>query len=265
MPMLKRRANYKLARAAGSYSGKISLAEIRRRSKASRGHVIDAARTDTTVSRFSLGNFNGARNSFMPEEIRVKLVYNQTDTDLSLGVGSTTQQLFRLSNPTDPDLSGTGHQPMGYDELTALYSKCHVTAAKITWQIFPAEGSQFNSHIQLAGRPYTDNDTTPSVMNDEWERGNAICTVVSASNAQNSPNSMYVKNWARAGHSTPKDYENDSDYTIENSNTTFTPVDEIRFCLLTRGIGLATDIKYARIVNIVYYCKFYERRIVSPS
>lgn len=102
-------------------------------------------------------------------------------------------------------------------------------------------------------------------MNDEWERGNAICTVTSGSNAAAKPNCMYVKNWARAGFTSPKDYENDSDYEIENSNTTFNPVDEIRFCILTRGIGLATDVKYARIVNIVYYCKFYERRIVSPS
>ena len=127
-----------------------------------RAHVVDLARTDTTVSRFSPGNFNGARNSFMPEEIRVKLIYNQTDTDIGLGVGATNQQIFRLSNPTDPDFSATGHQPMGYDELTSLYSKCHVVAAKITWQIFPADGSAFNSHIQVAGRPFTNNDTTPS-------------------------------------------------------------------------------------------------------
>jgi len=263
--MLKRRANYKLARAAGAYSGKISLAEIRKRQRAARGHVVDVARTDTTVSRYSPGNFNGARNSFMPEELRVKLVYNEVFTDQTLTVGGTNTHYFRLSNPTDPLQTSGGHQPMGYDQLTSLYSKCTVPSCKITWQVYPADSAAFNTHIQVTGRPFTSNDTVPVVINDEMERGNAICTVVSGSNAAAQPNSMYVKNWARAGHTSPKDYENDDDYEIVNQNTTFNPTDEIRFAILTSGIGVATDIKYALVVNIVYYCKFSERRIVSPS
>jgi len=261
-PMLARRRMYK---AASRYSGKISLAEVRRRAKAARGHVIDAARTDSTVTRYSPGNFNGARNSFMPEELRVKLVYNEVFTDVTLATGATNTHYFRLSNPTDPLQTTGGHQPMGYDQLTALYSKCTVPSAKVTWQVYPADSAAFNTHIQVTGRPYTSNDTVPTVINDEMERGNSICTVVSGSNAAAQPSSMYIKNWARAGHSTPKEFENDDDYEIVNSNSTFNPVDEIRFAILTSGIGVATDIKYALVINIVYYCKFSERRIVSPS
>jgi len=234
-------------------------------SKNRRGHVISLARTNPTVDSYATGNFNAVTNAFMPDEIRVKLIYNESLIDVGLAVGGTNAQYFRLSNPTDPDLTGAGHQPMGYDQLTALYSKCTVSAAKITYQLFPSQSAAFNTHVQLTGRPYTDSDTPPIVINDEFERGNAICTVVSGSNMPSTPNKMYVRNWARAGKTTPKDFENDDDYEIVNSNSTYTPINEIRFAILTRGIGLATDIRYALVVNIEYYCKFFERKIVSPS
>jgi len=228
-------------------------------------NTISLARTNSTVIRTAAGNFNGALNSFMPEEMRVTLLYHETFTDQTLTVGGTNTHYFRLSNPTDPNLSGAGHQPMGYDELTALYSKSTIPAAKITWQLYPADSAAFNSHIAVTGRPYNKNDTTPSVINDEWERGNSICTVVSASNSAQQPNTLYVKNWAKAGQENPKQFEGDSDFEIENSNSLFNPVDEVRFAILTQSIGVATDIKYALVVSITYYCKFYERRIVSPS
>ena len=39
---------------------------------------------------------------------------------------------MRLNSLFDPNLSGLGHQPRGFDQLMAVYEKYTVVAAKIT-------------------------------------------------------------------------------------------------------------------------------------
>jgi len=42
-----------------------------------------------------------------------------------------TEQIFRLNSLFDPDLSGVGHQPYGYDSLAALYYRYKVRAVRV--------------------------------------------------------------------------------------------------------------------------------------
>jgi hypothetical protein len=42
-----------------------------------------------------------------------------------------TNYQFRLNSLYDPDLTSTGHQPMGYDQLTALYNQWVVTSCRV--------------------------------------------------------------------------------------------------------------------------------------
>jgi hypothetical protein len=42
-----------------------------------------------------------------------------------------TEQIFRLSSLFDPDLTGTGHQPYGFDSLAALYYRYKVNAVRV--------------------------------------------------------------------------------------------------------------------------------------
>lgn len=59
----------------------------------------------------------------------VKLVYVQ-EANLDPGVGTTSIQLYRLNSLYDPDYSGLGHQPMGFDELMGIYYKYVITGCK---------------------------------------------------------------------------------------------------------------------------------------
>jgi len=52
--------------------------------------------------------------------------------NLDPSMGAATKQVFRANSLYDPDLTGTGHQPMGRDELSAVYGHYLVTNAKIT-------------------------------------------------------------------------------------------------------------------------------------
>lgn len=66
-----------------------------------------------------------------PDRYRFNLRYVQYN-QLDPGVTSFAYNTFMVNSLYDPDVSGTGHQPMGFDQLTPLYNRYIVTGAKIT-------------------------------------------------------------------------------------------------------------------------------------
>lgn len=79
------------------------------------------------------GAFRGAKGQspFGPVKY-CKLTYTQSNS-LTTGTGGIygSEQVFRLNSLYDPDWSGTGHQPYGYDQVTPLYALYFVRAVKI--------------------------------------------------------------------------------------------------------------------------------------
>ncbi len=47
-----------------------------------------------------------------------------------------TEQVFRLNSLFDPDLTGTGHQPFGFDQLTPIYGRYAVQAVTLDIEFF---------------------------------------------------------------------------------------------------------------------------------
>jgi len=236
-----------------------------RGSRDARAGTVNLARNPSATSITSTGNFNGCRNAFFPESLRVALNYHAVFSDVNVAVGSVVFKYFRLSNLTDPEVATGGHQPMGFDQLAAIYTKHTVTAAKVSYQIYPADGSDASHHFRVCGRPYMSNEVVPTSVQDEFERGNACCQIVSGYDPIDKPAKIYVKNWLKAGARSPQDFEDDDDYQCTNLQTTSVPVDEVRFAIGCDGIGNASTVKTAWVVNITYYAKFFERRIVDPS
>lgn len=71
-------------------------------------------------------------DTLLPSRMRRTLRYN-TGLTLSAPVtGAITNYQFRLNSCFDPDLTSTGHQPMGYDQLCAMYNQWCVTRSRIT-------------------------------------------------------------------------------------------------------------------------------------
>ena len=51
---------------------------------------------------------------------------------VSAAAGFTASRFFIANGMFDPDISGSGHQPMGFDQMMALYTTYHVIRATIT-------------------------------------------------------------------------------------------------------------------------------------
>ena len=69
--------------------------------------------------------------SLAPDCMRVKLRYKDELFPTTTS-GSVYSYVYRGNDIYDPDLTGTGHQPMGYDQWAALYSQWQVMSSTAT-------------------------------------------------------------------------------------------------------------------------------------
>lgn len=65
----------------------------------------------------------------MPTKLKTKLIYGQRH---AVTGAILPEYVFSGNGLYDPDNTGAGHQPRGFDQLMALYDHFYVTASKIT-------------------------------------------------------------------------------------------------------------------------------------
>lgn len=72
------------------------------------------------------------RSSPLPKKFKYQTKYVETQVNLDPGVGGTTAtHVFSLNSLYDPDVTGAGHQPIGFDQLMPLYDHYTVIGARV--------------------------------------------------------------------------------------------------------------------------------------
>lgn len=102
----------------------------RRRGTTTNGAPAVASSVFSPTENFNLGNNLSAFPTFLRRTLR----YAQTNT-LDVGNFGTAQQVFRANSLYDPDFTGTGHQPNGFDQLMVAYNHFVVTRARINVRV----------------------------------------------------------------------------------------------------------------------------------
>jgi len=76
----------------------------------------------------------GGSNIGFPQQMKVRLKYVDEYVMTSTS-GGTATQTFRMNSCFDPDYTGVGHQPYGFDQYAALFLKYTVLGSKLkcTW------------------------------------------------------------------------------------------------------------------------------------
>ncbi len=70
-------------------------------------------------------------NAF-PTKVAVSLPYSEIDLALSADAGLSGGSFFRANGVFDPNATGTGHQPRGFDQYMLFYDHFVVIGSKIT-------------------------------------------------------------------------------------------------------------------------------------
>lgn len=94
-----------------------------------------------------------------PQSHYVKLIY-QHNGSFNLAASALSTSTFNLNSMFDPDQSGVGHQPMYFDQFSAVYKKYCVYACKV--QLSFALGFATNNQFypSLTVLPYVGTFTT---------------------------------------------------------------------------------------------------------
>ena len=141
--------------------------------------------------------------------------------NLSITSGAFASQVFSCNGLFDPDVTGTGHQPLYFDQLIALYQHYNVMSSKITIRATVAEAdltalammvrvddnSSLNANavasmaeLPGANTPYTVTNTAVSalpVLYASWRAkdifpGNDIANLQGSSGANPTEQSYYI-------------------------------------------------------------------------
>lgn len=94
----------------------------------------------------------------------------QTSTSLDAGnVGTADAHVFTCNGLFDPDITSSGHQPRGFDQLMALYDHYVVLGAKIT--VIFAQQTDAVDAGNIVGITLKDSSVTSPYTNDYLEDG----------------------------------------------------------------------------------------------
>lgn len=107
-----------------------------------------------------------------PWKLRNTLTYVETIT-ITLTAGAYQQYVMSCNGLYDPNTTGTGHQPRGFDQLTELYNHYTVLNSKCTVTINSA--SQASAYRAVL---FSDDDSSTGITSVDYacERKNAMYT-----------------------------------------------------------------------------------------
>lgn len=96
-----------------------------------------------------------------PKQLTLKHKYRDIFSATSTA-GSLATQLYVCNGLFAPDASGGGHQPLYFDQLTALYNHYCVLSSKITWRFTAADNT--NTKASYVGVFINDDTVGPAAV-----------------------------------------------------------------------------------------------------
>ena len=132
----------------------------------------DAKRHKNAEARLIPG-VDGVKTFGFPNTIITKMRYVDYYT-MSSASGSVAKQVMVANGLFDPDLTGTGHQPMYFDEYKAIYNNYTVIGSKVTVH-FSNYSTQASWNVGIVG---DDEGTTSTAATTLMEYNNSVWTVL---------------------------------------------------------------------------------------
>ena len=83
-----------------------------------------------------------------PQSKLVKMRYVDSNLTLDPGAGLITSSVYSANSLYDPDITATGHQPMGFDQWSKIYRRYTVLSSKITVRWNPVNGGSTTTNVQ---------------------------------------------------------------------------------------------------------------------
>lgn len=201
----------------------------------------------------SSGTVTSLSMSPFPDSIITKMRYSESIA-LDASTSVPAYHLFSCNGLYDPNISGTGHQPLGFDQYTGIYDHYTVLGSKITVEAMP----QFYQNMVGV---YISDDVTPVGTYDTIiEQGGAVVKAVASTGG---PSSRITKGFSAKRFFGVTDV---LDVDKLKGSLGANPADGAYFVVFTQSADSGLN-PSATIVNVTieYIVKWTERQPLAQS
>lgn len=213
------------------------------------------------IPRGAFKNFGG--NDPFPPRKSVKLIYEST-FQLTCGATSVygSQRSWALNGLYDTDISGTGHQPYGFDQMAGLYRKYRVNKCKLLIQCVDPNEDAVRVAAILQSPDGTIN-LTSKALDSVKELPMVATRTVNDSGSQKGYISQSIPISAVSGLSKTQFKADLNSYCADvSANPTKVATVNVAAASL-RASGTAANILCS--IKMIYYTTFWERKVQAQS
>lgn len=200
-----------------------------------------------------------------PKSMTTKLKYVETVVLNATANGAPVNYHFRANSIYDPNLTGTGHQPMGRDQFALIYDHYTVIGAKMTVKYY-SQATNTQNVAMWCGTVLQDTTNTLTSLPAILEQGNAkggILMTSSTSGRQGAKTSQFYS---------PRKMFRMGSGSIVGNQRIIGPIggnpneDAIFTLLVVQPDGSGTDPNpITALVEIEYIVTFSERKSLASS
>lgn len=178
---------------------------------------------------------------------------------LNSAAGTVDKHIFSANGVYDPDITGVGHQPMGFDELAARYQDYTVDSATITCRYTSASASTDvgASHVGIMLEDDTVTSTSYNTLVEQKRGVNGLVNVMGTRSTVLKKH-FDLRKFFCDKNKTPNDKYSSSVVTM--------PAEQAFFILWQSGIDTVEDASGIYVdVMIEYNVKFTEPKTLAGS
>ncbi len=197
--------------------------------------------------------------SILPDRYMVKLKYIDF---IHFSAAASGNYVFRGNSTFDPDFTGTGHQPMGYDELQTLYRKVRVFGSKISVKVNSESATPEASSAVVVLTPQGILGGNPAKLSDAMEHPRARWRLLSTYNGGGAQRSLRNYMSTRQIEGITKAKAADADYS---SQTDAVPLKKWYWRIHYSSTNETSSIDLTLCVQLIYYCVFFDRHNLAGS
>ena len=198
-----------------------------------------------------------AKTSPVPDMFFCKLKYSHIF--FLTTVAGVNSYLYKMNSLYDPDHSGAGHQPFGFDQLAALYAnyRAYGVKYKITFQ---NTNATYVTDIAVVQKP---NTTLTTDMQTAREKPyTQYRTLATSGNSHSASVIRGYHNCAKVFGVSKRRYADDDAY---QASVGANPTSMSYLHIYQReGAGVTGIVTQVR-VDLIYYCKFFSRKPLTGS
>ena len=192
--------------------------------------------------------------SYLPAKTLVRLRY-RNEAPYTITTGTGNYHVFRMNSPFDPDFSAGGISAKGFSEYAALYTRyvCFGSSIKVTAYNWT---SSYAAELVLVSMP---RDSALASFNAALAQPNCSRRRILGL-PSGSKNQTVLKAYANvaACFGVPKSRVRDDD--VFTADTAGNPGRTAYWHIWARNLDQTNPINVQLVIEIIYYCRFFDRK-----